>query len=398
MTRRTLIAVLTGATLVVGLASPAVAKHHKSSDKPVEKWVTVTGEAAGVDLKAKDEAIAQALRKAVEQACGVFLTSQSKTEDYQATYDKVFANTVGYIKRHKEPKVWTEDDMTFATVRVLVSTRKFEEDWAAIAHTVDQEDNPRVIVAILESIRQTDTGPSYEVKEHGTVQSRVEDFFIEKGITLKDRATATDVSKRDVLLAALKDDDKQVAALGARFKSDVVLTGRASAKYGKSLEVAGQTMYQYTATLSVRVVQTDSATVLVSKSYGPVVLNTLQRGGGEDKALAKLADEAAPKILKAVVEAWRKRGNVMRSVQINISGMDYDGWKTFRDEVKKLRGVQGLRLRDITQSIANIDVEYRYSTQNLADNLESLKDTKLEVTEFTANRLKFKLRDGEEDD
>jgi len=128
------------------------------------------------------------------------------------------------------------------------------------------------------------------------------------------------------------------------------------------------------------------------------VLNTLQRGGGEDKALAKLADEAAPKILKAVVEAWRKRGNVMRSVQINISGMDYDGWKVFRDEVKKLRGVKGIRLRDITQSIANIDVEYRYSTQNLADNLESLKNTKLEVTEFTANRLKFKLLDGDEED
>ena len=131
--------------------------------------------------------------------------------------------------------------------------------------------------------------------------------------------------------------------------------------------------------------------MLASKTYGPVTLTSLQRGGAEDKALAKLAKEAAPKLLAAVVEAWRKRANVARSVSLSISGMDYKTWKVFQIEAKKLRGVEALRLREITEEVASIDVEYRYTTENLADNLIEFKTVKLEVKEITANRIKLKL-------
>lgn len=374
--------------LAAGIVAPATLAD--SDDDPVDKRVVVTAVADGTDAKAKDEAIAEALRKAVEQACGVFLTAQAKSENYKAVYDKVMGSTAGYVREHKVLRTWSEDDETYATVRARVSTRKFREDWASVAHTIHQEDNPRVVIAILESVSQTTTGPAYDADANGIVQGKLEDFFLEKGITLKDRETAAAVTKRDVLLAALKDDDAQVAALGARFKSDVVVTGRAAAKFGKSLDVAGQTMYQYTGTLNVRVVQSDSANVLVSKTYGPITVNTLQRGGGQDKVLAKLGEEVAPKVLSAVIEAWRRRAQVSRTVTIIISGMSYQDWKKFEETAGEIRGVQNLRLRDITEDVANIDVEYKYDTQNLADNLTELEEPKLEVTEFTPNRLKFR--------
>ncbi len=358
---------------------------------PVDRILTVTAAAAGKTLKAKDEAVAQALRKAVEEACGVFLKAQTKTRDYKTVYDKIFANTVGYVVEHKVLKTWTDEEKTFATVRVRVSTRKFRKNWAVIAHTVEQENNPRLIVAIVEAVRHTPRGPAYGTKAGGTVHSKIEDFFLSKGLVLVDRATAAKVSKRDFLLAAAKDDPKAMAALAARFKADVVVMGRASAKHGKSFDVSGVTMHQYVATLNVRVVQTDAARVLVSKTYGPVTFNSLQRGGAGDKALAKLAKETAPKLLAAVVEAWRKRAYVSRTVSLSISDMDYKTWKKFQVEAKKLRGVQALRLREITEEVASIDVEYRYTTQNLADNLIKLKAVKLEVKEITANRIKLKL-------
>ncbi len=375
------------------LLAAAAAPGQVVQARPVDRWVTTTGVAAGTDEKARDEAVAQALRTAVEQACGVFLTAQSKAADYQAVYDRVFADTVGYVREHKVLKTWIEDGKTHARVRARVSTQRFEKDWAAIAHTVNQENNPRVIVAIVEATHHGTGGPTYQVKEGGTVQSKIEDFFLSKGIALMDRATATNVSKRDVLLAAIKDDDKAVAALGSRFKADVVVTGRASAKFGKTLHVAGVRMHQYTAKLNVRVIQTDSARLLVSKAFGPTTANTLQRAGGEDKALAKLAEGSAPKLLAAVVEAWRKRVHVWRTVHVSIMGMDYKAWKAFRAEAGKLRGVRALRLREITESVANIDVEYRYTNTHLADHLTELKDTRLKVTEISANRIKLKVQE-----
>lgn len=286
---------------VLLLAGPAQAQ--VTGEKPMEKWVEVTGRAAGSDAKAKEEATGKALRAAVEEACGVFLTAQSKTNDYKTVYDKVIANTVGYIKERKEVSSTVEQDVTTVRLRVLVSTRKFEENWAAIAHTREQENNPRIIVAVVEAVRDTIAGPTYEAKENGIVQGKLEDFCLSKGLTLMDRSTAAGTTKRDVMLAAIKDDVKELAAMGARFHADVLIIGQASAKYGKSLEVGGQTMYQYVAALSVRVIQADSGAVLASKSFDPVTVNTLQRGGGEDKALAKLGEECAPKVLSAVVAA-----------------------------------------------------------------------------------------------
>ena len=389
MTRR--IYVPAACLVSLGLVWCGAVSAQRAGAKPVDKWVTVTAAAAGTAAKAGDEAVAQALRVAVERACGVFIKAQSKTLNYKTVYDKVLANTVGYVIEHEVLKTWKDGEMTHVRVRARVSTRKFQENWAVIAHTVNRENNPRVIVAIAEAVRHTTAGPIYKVKEDGIVQGKIEDFFLSKGIALTDRATAAKVSKRDVLLAALKDDEKEVAALGARFKADVVIAGRASAKYGKTIRVAETSLHQYTATLRVRVIQADSARVLVSKTYGPKTTTSLQRAGGGDKALAKLAAESAPKLLAVVVEAWRKRANVSRTAHLSISGMNFKAWTAFKAEAKKLRGVKALRLREVTEGIAHIEVEYTYSNENLAENLTGLKKTKLEVTEITATRIKLKI-------
>jgi hypothetical protein len=381
---------------VICLAVAGWALAQAVSDEPVETTVKATGSAAGENKNAEDEATKAALRTAVEQACGVFIKAQTKTENYQAVYDKVLANTVGYVKKYDVVgKPVVANGETSVTVKALVSTKKFCEDWASIAHAVNQENNPRVIIAVAETTNWTTSGPAYKADEGGAVQSKIEDFFITKGLTLMDRETSVNVSKRDLLLAVIKDDAKEVAALGARFHADVVITGQASAKYAKEVKVADQRMYQYVATLTLRVIQTDSGRLLASKTYGPETVMLLQESGGEDKALAELAKTSAPKILEAVVEAWQKRANVTRTVALSISGMDFDGWKAFKVVAEKIDGVQALRLRDITEAIANIDVEYKFTPENLADRLTDLKDPKLKITEITANRIKLTVGKSE---
>ena len=390
MTRRTLLPV----SLLMILAATAALWAQDIDTDAVDEWVTATGVAAGTDGKAEDAAVDRARRKAVEDACGVFLTAQSKTEDYQATYDKVFANTVGYIRREKVMKVWVQDGQTYATIKARVSTQAFEEDWAAIAHTVEQEDNPRVIIAIIDRVEQT-TDSSKEVKEGGIVQTKLEEFFLDKGLTLIDQATTASVTKRDLLLAAMKNDDKELASIGARFKADVVISGRATAKYGKSIEVpdVDVEMHQYTATLTVRVIQTDSGAVLVAKSFDPVTVNSLQRGGAEDKVLNKLAEERAPDLLAAVVKAWQNRENVHRKIPISISGMGFKEWRVFEKEAVALAGVDAVRRREITEGVAHIDVEYQHDIDSLAERLTELESLELEVTEITTNRIKLKVVD-----
>ena len=208
-------------------------------------------------------------------------------------------------------------------------------------------------------------------------------------VTLVDRGMAAGVNKRDVLLAAVKDEPTEVAALAARFNAEVVVTGRATVKYGSAIEVGGQTMHQYVASMTARVIQTDSARILASKTFGPITSSSMQRTGGEDKALAKLGQDAAPQILSAVVEAWRQRQTVSRTVTLSIRGMDYAGWKTFNMEASRISGFQNLRLREIVEGMAHVDVESQFDYQAVADRLCNLIYTRLAVEEITPNRLKL---------
>jgi hypothetical protein len=222
-------------------------------------------------------------------------------------------------------------------------------------------------------------------------QGKLEDFFLSKKIKLMDRETGKKVSQRDKELAVLKDDAGELAAIGARYDADVIIKGKATAKYSKTVKVGEQEMHQFVCTLSIRAIETDSARLLVSKSYGPETVTTLQMGGGADKGLAKVAEASAPDLLDSIVEAWRQDVNVTRNIQLNISGMDYGAYKKFDEEVAKLEGVQALRMREITESIANIDVEYEFDQKRLADVLLELKSVKLEVSEITPNRIKLKV-------
>jgi len=74
-----------------------------------------------------------------------------------------------------------------------------------------------------------------------------------------------------------------------------------------------------------------------------------------------------------------------------IGGMDYKAWKAFNDEARTIRGVQNVRRREITLEHANIDIDYSYSVDNLADRLSEMKTIKLEITEISANRIKLKV-------
>ncbi len=466
-------------------ALPVIAQNIQAL--PVDTWLTVSGEAAGTDLTARDQALAVAQRKAIERACGVFLTGQTKTRDYQTTYDKIFANTVGYIIESKEPKYTVAEGITFVTVTVRVSTQKFEKDWAVIAHTLHQENNPRVIIVISESTdemmnklaeentsstesttqavlethgesgstysgqsnsqRDTETwtdergnfwywrnGHAYRqdnrsasvdeqrvaeshfravldarsktvnasnrkvwelvsrtLEEKGAVQGKIEDFFLEKGVKIVDRDTTKTVNKRDLALAMGKADAAEIRALGAKFDADVIIFGTAAAKYSREVEAGDAKMHQYSARLAVRAIRTDSGQLLVSKVFGPTTYTSLLKTGGEQKALDKLADDSGPKLLTAIAEAWRKQVDNSRDVRLLVSGMEFDTWKTFKAEAEKLQGMQALRLREITEGVANIDVEYQFSTEILADRISGLKTVTLKVVEINPNRVKLKV-------
>ncbi|MFQ5429519.1 MAG: hypothetical protein ACE5E1_04335 [Phycisphaerae bacterium] len=354
-----------------------------------EKTVTVEGLAAGTDANAMEQAKQDALRRAVEQACGTFISSQTKVKNYAAVYDKAISLAAGYISSYEVLDRAVADGLSRCRVRATVSTASFEREWARLLHTIEAEDNPRCVVVVVEDSNVDDaTGP----KTDGVVQSVLENFFLKKGLQLMDKGASEDVRKRDIGLAALNDNINKLAAMAAAFKADVVIKGVAEARHAGTSRIGDATLHKWTATITIRAYHTDSAQMLMSNSYSASKTSTNQNAGG-DAVLRACAQKHAGKILRDIGEAWRKRQNVRRTCQVMLENCNRRDFKAFQTAMRKVQGVQNVRLKEFVNNVCQIEIDWSYDTERLVVRIEELKvdGTAYEITEQTHDRISVKL-------
>ncbi|MEK6644008.1 MAG: hypothetical protein AABZ08_08875 [Planctomycetota bacterium] len=354
-----------------------------------DRWITMEGKAAGANANAMEQAKQDALRRAVEQACGVFISAQTRTKDYAAVYDKVMSQAQGYITEFKITSSRVENGMSICVVDAKVSTRSFEEEWARLLHTLESEDNPRCIVIVIEDNDADDTNPP---KTGGVAQSIIENFFIKKGLQLMDHSGSRDARNRDMELAALSNDVNKLAAMSASFKADVLITGKAEARRAGTSQLSGRTIYKWSATLSIRAYHSDSAQLLMSNSYTATATTVNSNAGGDD-ALKKCAEEYSGAILREMADAWTKRQNVRRSIQVTLENCTRADYKAFEEAMKSVDGVQGVRMRELVKDVCQLEIEWSYDAERLITRIEELKvgQTRYAVTEQTHDRVTLKL-------
>ena len=80
---------------IAAAALPAIAQD--TTTVTAEGVAAIQGNARDI---ARDAAIEDAQKRAVEQAIGILIDSQTQVENYQLISDKILSQTKGYIKRY----------------------------------------------------------------------------------------------------------------------------------------------------------------------------------------------------------------------------------------------------------------------------------------------------------
>ncbi|MFQ5425436.1 MAG: hypothetical protein ACE5F9_15835, partial [Phycisphaerae bacterium] len=229
-------------------------------------------------------------------------------------------------------------------------------------------------------------------RANGVAQAVLEAFFIDKGVQLMDRGASQETRNRDIALAALKDDIKKLAAMAASFKADVVIRGSVEARRSGTSEMAGRTIYMWRATLNVRAYHTDSAQMLMSRTYSTTKATVNQNGGG-DEAIRKCVEDHAGAILREVAEGWRKRQNVRRTCQLTLENCSRGDYKAFEKALREVDGVQEVRLRELVSEVCQVEVDWSYDLERLVSRIEKLHVSGMTfvITEQTHDRATVKL-------
>lgn len=347
-----------------------------------------------VDI-ARDAAIEDAQKRAVEQAIGILIDSQTQVENYQVISDKILSQTKGYIKRYNIAGEVTEGNLLRVRINAEVALGKLSDDLSAIGILLGQMHKPRTMIMIAEQnigreIYAWWWGAHGQQTDIGVVENTIMDKFTEKGFEFIDHEVA---AKQIKVTAAYKVQDltvDQVKTLGSQADAEVVIVGKALAKlYG---EVGGG-MKSAQADLSARAVRIDTGQVIASVSTHGAAVHINETTAGIE-ALKKAASEAADQMLTKILAVYSKEVGGTRSINITINGLTKAQFLKFKDALRnQVRAIKDLHERSFSGTTAKISVDSKSSTQVLSDELQmrDFAGFTVEVTGSTANSLELKV-------
>jgi hypothetical protein len=375
-----LVILAAGMAMVLLLAVAAGAQNvQPRGDNLVE--VTVTG--AGTN---EDEALRDAMRKAVEQGAGTFISSHSEVKDFALVRDTVLARSAGFLQ---SKKILSKQELADGTWQVkisaVVSVKGIEDTWGAVTSLLQQVGRPKIMVFVREKIAEN-------VQDDSTVQTRIENLLLKSGFLLVDKEQLKEIDKKDLVAAAAEDSPSKLQAVAKRFGAQIFISGVANCTAGPTGAVGGVQLFAYQSEANIRCFRSDTAQLMSSVPGQPTRgVDRVWRSAAA-KALDAQARQIAAKVVEDILGFWQDALAGRGEVQLHVEGVTF---KQYADLKKKLKEVK--QVKDVTTNyhnqVAECSLQSDVNAEQLAEKIvEALPE--LEIQDVSQNVIKAKFKSG----
>ncbi|MBI2412282.1 MAG: hypothetical protein HYV24_03635 [Deltaproteobacteria bacterium] len=339
------------ALILVILAIFSIPLTNSFADEPRERTVEATGIAtvSGGDLAvARDAAVADALRKAIEQAVGTLVASDTLVENYQPLRDNVYTKTAGYIRSYTVIREGQSPGLYQATVKAIVAIGNIKDDLGAMGLMQVKAERPRVLFMIAEKNigrryyafwwwgRSEYMGESIDMS---SAEASLKEKFMEKGFNVVDSSAGTVVIDDAFRVEDLSSE--RAARIGRDLNAEVVVYGKALATAGP--RTPGSNVGSYIADITAQAVRVDDGVVLGSaKGHG--VSRHISEVTGGTEALSKAAIDVSDKLIAQIAAKWSGGAQPVTLKITNIN--DYKRLSDIKNALKsRVRGVSAIYQR-----------------------------------------------------
>lgn len=355
---------------------------------PNETEILVEGVAAlefqgGIDI-ARDHAIDDALRKAVEQGVGAYINSETQVNNFQLISDEIYSRTRGYVSSYRIINEERVGDLYRVVIRAVVNTDGIENDLAAIGILLGEQGRPRVMVVVKEFSEMSDLSDDSSM---GSImfETMLLDHFRQQGFPVVDAATVAGILEKDQLRLILEGDDRTAVLIGLEAGAEIVVVGTVLHSVNSRI-IAGSPREIYEFQVSNRAINTRTGSVLAGSAM------TMVLPFSESQARTQAADSTANQLVSAILDGWIQGENTTVIVATNA---DFDDVQALRSELRlKLRGVVDVITRDFIGSRATLEVISETSTEEVIDEISSGElDVEFQVTGMAGNRVEIRFAD-----
>lgn len=347
----------------------AGAEAPREQSAPEKVKVRATGQAPAELPRAREAAIEQALRRAVEAGAGVTIESVSRSEDFVLVLDVILARSAGYVKSY-EVLEENPDQEGLYTVRVsaMVQRGEFTNDLESLRTIMRRKGRPVVMVA----------GRTGSAVAEADSEAELQKILTDRGAKVFDLSSLDEVKRREARVADRDDRDvRKAAAIADEVRANVLALVTVEAGPARRQEQYGVESHVADATVTIRLVDPKTATVFAVE---PV--DAEGRSGSADGAVraAVIAGtrSAADRALLRIGQHWLEELDGRQGAEISLA-LHSMTFKQVDALVQRLRKVEGVKdvIVDSTDAkgVSRVRVIANTTTADLSSILSRLDST-----------------------
>ena len=352
--------------------------------------VTVDGYGSifqGEKLIARDAAIKDALRNAVEQVVGTMISSQSKVKNYQLISDEIYSKSQGFVQKYDIVSEAAEGSTYHVKVRAYVSKNGVKDKLMALHLLMVQQNMPRVVIFLKQNMYGE--GWSYYGDQSSMAEEKLKEVMINKGFFVIDKDQAKKNIDRNSLVAASNGDVSAAQKLALMYKADIIITGKVIGNVKTNNLYGGY--LSASMTVSLNAIKSDTGKIIAIASGSRNLAPVSDKINGINKVSDILIPTVADKLITKIMGAW---ASGTKYVHITLNNVSYSDYRAFADFCKeRIRMVSNVYKRGFTGGVASLDLETAKGGSEIADEI-SLRDNalpfKLEIVDVAKDALILK--------
>jgi len=370
---------LLGLCLVVLLSTGLAVADQQGGVVEVEGYASIVG---GRKDLAREAALQNAFRRAVEQVVGVALESKTVVKDSELLNDKIFSKSRGFIKTYRIVGEKSEVDAYRIMVFASVSRYKLEQGLDDAGLLLKKLGKPRIAVVVLEQSGDGGRAPG------GVVENHLVASMGKSGYALVDRQAMLAVEHEAV--KGQGDHTDAVVRAAAAGGAEVVIVGQAVARSTSAL--SGTNLRPVQVTVTCRAVEVDSGELLATVTATQQALH-VNPATASNEAFQKAATELTENLQRQMIAAWTKRLNGLRILRMTVSAIPHADIRRLQEALKEqMSQVEAVHDRGYRGQQLRLDLEVTGGFKELVDELASLglEQASLKITGYSAGQVQAK--------
>ncbi len=341
--------------------------------------------------QAREDALNDAQRNAVEQTLGSMLTSETLVENYMLVKDKILTRVQGYVKHYTiKSEKFANNEYTIV-ISAEVEEMDLADDVAALAGLLPRMNYPSLAISIKEQSLNAQTG-QIDINL-GAARQTIMQVLQSKGFNLVDLDALQNERQRQTGVMAAYGNAQKQAQEAASNQAQLLISGTAIVQDNGASPYNAR-LHAYGATINANIHETATGKILAaanSQASVPQYSFAL----GSQKALSKAATDLANQLSDQVVKVWLDSCYNEHMVTVVVEDAGFGDVNNLLRSISGLSGAAKARQKSFMRGRLELIVGWKNcNVMRMAQSMSGLLvgAKKLEILEVQGNTLRAQLK------